>query len=153
MRIRRVEPVDLDAWAAMRGALYADADADELRRECAHFFAHAPATEAVFVAEGSDGRLVGLVELGLRSYAEGCRSSPVPYLEGWYVAPEARRSGVGRALVEAAEAWALALGHFEIASDALIDNRVSHDAHAALGFKEIERSVHFRKALPRRQPK
>ena len=58
-----------------------------------------------------------------------------------------RRSGAGRALMDAAEEWAREHGYAEIASDALLDNEVSHAAHRALGFEEVERSVHFRKAL------
>jgi aminoglycoside 6'-N-acetyltransferase I len=85
--------------------------------------------------------------LSLRPYVDGCDSSPVPFIEGWYVAPEARRTGVGGTLVRAAEAWAIAQGYSEMASDALLDNDVSHWAHASLGFEEVERAIRFRKSL------
>ena len=84
----------------------------------------------------------------LREYAEGCNSSPVGFVEGWYVDPEARRSGVGRRLVEAAEDWAREAGCTEMASDSLIDNDEGHRAHEAIGFTEVERLVCFRKSLP-----
>jgi aminoglycoside 6'-N-acetyltransferase I len=58
-----------------------------------------------------------------------------------------RRQGVGRALLAAAEAWARAMGHSEIGSDALLDNVVSHRAHVASGYAEVVRLVVFRKAL------
>ena len=61
--------------------------------------------------------------------------------------PEWQRRGIGRALVEAAEAWARAAGHTEFASDVEIDNTGSLVAHAALGYREVERTVAFRKAL------
>lgn len=147
MRIRAIEARDVDAWAQMRHALWPDADADELARECAAFLVRPTLIDAVYVAESGSGALVGFVELSLRSHAEGCSASPVPYVEGWYVASEARRDGVGRALIEAAEAWAIGLGHSEIASDAVLDNFVSAEAHAALGFEVVKRTVHFRKAL------
>ena len=99
-----------------------------------------------FVAE-EDGLLIGFLELDQRKYAPGCRSSPVPFIEGWYVEPAARRRGIGRALAEAAEAWSRAAGFDEMASDAEIQNRDSHAAHAALGYEEIERIVCFRRAL------
>jgi len=149
MRVRPIEPGDERAWAAMRGALWPEADAGELARECAAFFERPEMIDAVFVAEDEAGELIGFVELSLRSHAEGCSGSPVPYVEGWYVAGRARSGGVGRALIAAAEGWAVALGHSEIGSDARIDNRISHKAHAALGFKEVKRDVHFRKALLR----
>ena len=150
MRTRPVERRDVDAWAAMRHALWPEADADELARECADFFVQPHLIDAVFVAEKPDGKLAGFVELSLRSHAQGCDSSPVPYIEGWYVATAARKRGVGRALIDAAERWAVDGGYSEIASDARLDNRASHAAHAALGFAETARNVHFRKALTRR---
>jgi aminoglycoside 6'-N-acetyltransferase I len=100
----------------------------------------------VFVAV-EDERLVAFLELDLRSYAEGCASSPVPYVEGWYVIPEWRRRGVGGALMQAAEEWSRARGYAELGSDTEEPNRLSRDAHAALGFEEVETVVVFRKAL------
>jgi aminoglycoside 6'-N-acetyltransferase I len=101
----------------------------------------------VFVAARADGRLGGFAEAATRPYAEGCATSPVAYLEGWYVDPDLRRRGVGRALVAAVEQWARAAGLQEFASDALLDNVTSHRAHARLGFAEVERIVCFRKSL------
>jgi hypothetical protein len=71
----------------------------------------------------------------------------VAYLEGWYVAPRARRRAVGTALVRAAEAWGRARGCTEFGSDVLIDNEISASAHEALGFDETSRVVNFRKPL------
>jgi aminoglycoside 6'-N-acetyltransferase I len=102
---------------------------------------------AVFVAERPDGSVCGYVEVGSRSYADGCASSPVGYIEAWYVDPDVRRSGYGRALLRAAESWARSRGYSEIASDALIDNKVSYDAHIRSGYSEVERVVQFRKSL------
>jgi aminoglycoside 6'-N-acetyltransferase I len=102
----------------------------------------------VFVWERDNGALGGFATYSLRPFADGCDSRPVPYLEGWWVAPDLRRSGVGRQLVEAVEAWARARGHRELASDAELVNEISLSAHAALGFEETERLVLFRKRLP-----
>lgn len=101
----------------------------------------------VFVALRDDVGLCGYLEVGERNYAEGCESSPVPYVESWWVDREYRRRGVGRALMDAAESWARGRGHVEIASDATLDNRRSHKAHRALGYDEVERIVVFRKPL------
>jgi aminoglycoside 6'-N-acetyltransferase I len=100
----------------------------------------------VFIAE-EDGALVGFLELGLRSVAEGCTSSPVPYVEGWYVAPDWRRRGIGGALMRATEEWSRSRGYIELGSDTEEVNRVSRAAHMALGFDEVERLVVFRKPL------
>jgi len=147
MRIRPLELRDRGAWAAMRAALWPEADPDELAHETLQHFAGARSADEVFVAEDVTGRLLGFLELSLRPHAEGCLSSPVPYIEAWYVAAEARGAGTGQALMEAAENWARLRGFSEIASDAMLENEASHAAHRAIGFEEVERIVCFRKSL------
>ena len=147
MKLRPLELRDRRAWADMRAALWPEADAAELSHETVKHFAGVKAAEEVWVSEEVTGRLLGFLELSLRAYAEGCVSSPVPYIEGWYVTAEARHLGVGRALVEAAENWARLRGYTEIASDALLQNDASHNAHRSLCFDEIERIVCYRKSL------
>ena len=119
------------------------ADHDEETRT---FFEQRLEAPVVFVAEAED-RLVGFLELDFRKYAPGCRSSPVAFIEGWYVEPESQGRGIGRALIEAAEAHARAAGHDEIASDAEIENTDGIAAHIAVGFEETERVVYFRRSL------
>lgn len=147
MKLRPLELRDRRAWAEMRAALWPEADAAELAHETVKHFAGVKAADEVWVSEEITGRLLGFLELSLRAYAEGCASSPVPYIEGWYVTAESRHLGVGLALVEAAENWARLRGYKEIASDAVLENDASHAAHRSLGFEEVERIVCFRKAL------
>jgi aminoglycoside 6'-N-acetyltransferase I len=130
----------------MRDALWPGSLADHDAETRNHFETGARAP-VVFVAE-SRGRLVGFLELDYRKYAPGCRSSPVPFVEGWYVEPGLQRRGIGRALIAAAEAHALAGGYHEMASDAELDNADGIAAHAALGFEAVERVVCFCKSLP-----
>ena len=153
--IRPVQPTDAGAWLALRLALWPDEDPAALAADVARFFAE-PGTgpgvmpEEVFVAtlpDSEHGRLAGFAEVSRRLYAEGCVSSPVGFLEGWYVSPEHRQQGIGRALVEAGQSWARDLGCREFASDALADNLVSAWAHRALGFEEVEVIRCFRKEL------
>jgi aminoglycoside 6'-N-acetyltransferase I len=99
------------------------------------------------VAEASDSKLVGFAEVDTRVYAEDCDTSPVAFLEGWYVIPDAQGSGIGRALVNAAETWAREQGLQEFASDTWLHNEAGIQAHLALGFDEVERLVCFRKRL------
>jgi aminoglycoside 6'-N-acetyltransferase I len=87
------------------------------------------------------------LETGTRKYAEGCETTPVGYIEGWYVDPDPRRTSWGRALIEAAEDWARSRGYSEIASDCLLENEVSLKAHTSLGYEETERLIHLRKSL------
>lgn len=107
---------------------------------------------AVFVVEREAGGLAGYVEVGARSIVDGCPSSPVGYIEAWYVDSDLRRSGHGRALLNAAEDWARSRGYSEMGSDALLWNDVSHAAHMASGYEEVDRVVTFRKSLKEFSP-
>ena len=145
--IRPVSPDDFPAWGAMRRALWPDEDRvdahAELRGAC-----DSDAGMAALLAVDAEGEGIGFVDLALRSdYVNGTGTSPVAFLEGWYVAPTWSGRGVGRALVRASEDWARAAGCLEFASDALLDNHASHAAHVACGFAETERVVYFRKSL------
>jgi hypothetical protein len=71
----------------------------------------------------------------------------VGFIEGWYVQPKFQCRGVGRALMAAAEHWAISKGARELASDTWIDHETSQRAHEALGFEVVDRCVHFRKSL------
>jgi aminoglycoside 6'-N-acetyltransferase I len=103
---------------------------------------------AWLVAEDDSGAVVGFAEVGLRSHADGCDTRhPVGFLEGWFVREEERQRGIGAALLHAAEDWARSQGCREMASDALIDNALSENAHLSLGFEVVDRCIHFRKWL------
>ena len=133
----------------MRQALWPGADASELAEETAAYFGGRGPLATVMLCEAEDSEPIGMIELSLRSHADGCRSSPVPFVEGWYVVPDARRQGVGAALMAAAEAWARAGGYSELASDTELENEAGSRAHAACGFEEIGRAIKFRKSLSR----
>jgi aminoglycoside 6'-N-acetyltransferase I len=129
----------------MSVALFPEHPAEELAAGMREHLARPDA--AVFIAERPDGSTAGFVEVGARPYADGCDTSPVGYVEAWYVDPDVRRAGVGRALLAAAEEWARGRGYREMASDTLLDNEVSHAAHRAAGYEEVDRVVQFRKVL------
>ena len=77
----------------------------------------------------------------------GSELAPVPYIEGWWVDPDLRGSGVGRALVSAVERWCRDHGYRELGSDVELDNDVSLRAHPALGFRAYSQLQFFRKKL------
>jgi aminoglycoside 6'-N-acetyltransferase I len=103
--------------------------------------------ETALVAEIAPGRLCGLAEVSLHEEAEGCNSSPVGYIEGWFVDPSHRGRGIGRRLVEAGEAWARSCGCTEMASDTTSEFPESPFAHRALGYIDAGATFHFRKEL------
>jgi aminoglycoside 6'-N-acetyltransferase I len=148
--IRAAQPSDRTGLAAARSALWPSSTREEHDAELAAMLAGEPSStlpQAILVAEAA-GALVGFVEIGLRSHADGCDPRrPVAFVEGWYVAPEMRRRGIGGALIAAAEDWGRSRGCTEIASDTWIDHTISQRAHEALGFAVVDRCVHYRKAL------
>jgi aminoglycoside 6'-N-acetyltransferase I len=147
--IRPARPSDIDALARLRHALWPDGSVEEHRRELeAIFGGTAPGIlpEITFVFE-EEGRVVAFADAALRSYADGCETSPVGYLEGWFVAESHRRRGIGAALLRAAEDWARAQGCTEMASDTWLEKELAQRAHEALGFEEVDRVVQYRKRL------
>jgi aminoglycoside 6'-N-acetyltransferase I len=144
---RAFQDADWDEWLRMSEALFPDAGADDLASGMQQFRQRGRDDAEVFVVDRGDGRLAGFVEVGTRPYADGCDTSPVAYLEAWYVDPDVRRQGHGRALVAAAERWARAQGYREMASDTQLDNVVSQAAHRRAGYHEVDRVVQFRKEL------
>ena len=103
--------------------------------------------EQVMVWEQPGGGLGGWVSFSIRPWGSGTESRPVPYVEGWWVAPALRKAGVGRALIAAVEAWAKMCGFRELGSDADLDNAIGRAAHEALGFEETARMAFYRKKL------
>lgn len=148
MNIRPVKRTDRDEWVRMRSNLYPDSDPEEVDE----WLGNAEQSTlrvgvAVFVADRGHGQLAGFVEIGLRNYAEGCGTTPVAFLESWYVDSDVRGRGLGTMLLRTVEEWARARGLKELASDTTLDNHASLQAHLALGFEEVERQICFRKSL------
>jgi aminoglycoside 6'-N-acetyltransferase I len=149
--IRPVDASSAENWFAMRrdmGPEWLLDGFEALVREYLDTGCIQGLRHCVLMAFDPEGLAVGFVEVSLREYAEGCLTSPVGYLEGWCVAPHARRHGIGRVLVEAGERWAAAQGCTEFASDAELDNAVSLASHARLGFEPVADIRCFRKSIP-----
>jgi aminoglycoside 6'-N-acetyltransferase I len=144
-RIRAYRDDDWPDWLRLSLALFPEYTADVLEPGLREHRARPDAE--VFVAEREDGSVAGFVDVGARRYADGCDTSPVGYIEAWYVDTDARRKGYGRALLEAAEEWARVRGYREMASDVQLGNEVSHEAHRRAGYAEVDRVVQFRKDL------
>jgi hypothetical protein len=57
-----------------------------------------PAT--ILVAQEESGALIGFLEVGLRSHADGCNPAhAIGFIEGWFVQETFRGRGAGKALI------------------------------------------------------
>jgi aminoglycoside 6'-N-acetyltransferase I len=137
---------DLSEWFRLRKLLWDVGEDQEHKDEMLDILGDAR-SQLVLVAELDDGRRIGFLEASIRPFVEDCETDYVGYLEGWFVEPEFRQQGIGRALVETAEKWAQQKGCTEMASDAEIYNEGSISAHQKLGYEETSRLVHLRKEL------
>ncbi len=143
--IRRASVADKPEWLRMRLLLWPREDLEGLRAGMDELLEDPSAV--IFVVVRPDGKLGGFIEAGQRKYVDGCETSPVGYLEGWFVDEDLRGRGWGARLVQAAEDWARSLGLQEMGSDTWLEDDVSIKAHLALGYQETDRLVHFAKRL------
>ncbi len=155
-RIRVAQPSDRSPLAKLQSLLWPDAAPQELMSELDAFFGKQSAgtlPKVILVAQDQVAQdqvaqdqadtVIGFLEVGLRSHADGCDPHrPVGFVEGWFVQQEFRHRGVGRELMRSAEDWARAQGCLEMG-----DNDGALRAHQALEFEVVDRCVHFRKSL------
>lgn len=93
-------------------------------------------------------KAVGFAQCQLRNdYVEGTATSPVGYLEGIFIEKEFRHRGYAKELLSKCEKWAKEKHCTEFASDCEIDNNISLQFHLAMGFKEANRIICFRKDI------
>lgn len=89
MEIREAQPGDLDAWVALRRALWPEDPSESLVAEAKRVLASPD--EVCFLLLHPSLGAVGFIEAALHPGAD----APYAHVEGWYVAPEHRRQGQG----------------------------------------------------------
>jgi aminoglycoside 6'-N-acetyltransferase I len=142
--IREATHADKDAWVGLRHELWPDCRPERHLLEIGQLLAG----NGIVALAWEGSAVVGFVEVSIRrDHVEGTSETPVPCLEGWFVSPDHRGAGAGRALLEFAWDWARKNGFREMASDAELDNDKSIRAHVRLGFVEVDRTVHFVRKL------
>jgi aminoglycoside 6'-N-acetyltransferase I len=91
----------------MRALLWPDAQLEHHRSELDALLSkdkNGTQPMALLAAEDDNGGLIGFLEVGLRSHADGCDPArPVGFVEGWFVQEEFRNRGVGKGLMRSAE--------------------------------------------------
>ncbi len=126
-RLRPATPSDLDAIMAIERATFpsdawsAGLMAAELRSPHGHYL----------VAEAEDGRIVGYAGLSAP------RGAPDADVQTVAVRAEARRAGLGRALVSALLAEARERGAERVFLEVRADNPIAHRLYLSLGFADV----------------
>lgn len=101
--------------------------------------------ECVALVAECDGRVAGWIEVALESAL--VIQQPSAIVTGLVVTRGARRRGVGRALVDAAVAWAREHGARALRVRSRVQREDAHAFYEALGFERVKTQVVFRRAL------
>jgi RimJ/RimL family protein N-acetyltransferase len=151
-RIREADPADAEQLARLADAVSAEpggwlisvagewrSAGDERRYlKALRRYPHA----AVFVAERDDGELVGRLSVGRDPHPASAHVADV----GLMVAIDARRQGVGRALLDAAVDWARKAGVRKLELHVFPWNEAAIALYDAFGFeREGFRKGHYRR--------
>lgn len=143
--IREMTISDAPVLAAMAIKIWDSDDKDELEEE---FIEMTNDKESTCFIKFIDDKAIGFANASLRhDYVEGCETSPVAYLEAIYVDEEHRLLGYPKDLVKRCEEWSREQGAKEFASDCILTNTDSYKFHIAIGFKEVNRIICFKKNI------
>jgi len=145
MRISAVTREHIPVWKRMRQAVYSDLDEAFHDEEMAWLLASDEA--ACFLAWSDEGRAIGLLELTLRNFVDGCIGRPVGYIEGLYLEPDHRGQGHGPRLVAFAADWFKSRGCKDMATDAEATNAEAQAFYRRVGFTERWHVVGFTRPL------
>lgn len=150
--IRPADPSDAEQLARLADAVSSEPEgwlisiagewrsvADERRYlKALRRYAHA----AVYIAEREDGEIVGRLSVGRDQHPASSHVADV----GLMVAMDARRQGVGKALLEAAVGWARRAGVRKLELHVFPWNEAAIALYEAVGFeREGYRKQHYRR--------
>ena len=147
LRVREAMPRDLDAIVALRLALLREyprhpiygrlrADVSDRAREL--FATQLRSTmEVMFLAE-RDEETIGVLRCVESIGSPLLEPARYAYVSSVYVRPEARRRGVLRAMVSAADRWARSRGLRQMRLHNVVGSTAAEAAWSALGFGIVE---------------
>lgn len=141
LRVRPPRPDDAAALADLAAQLGYPTDAEALLGRLASLH---PTDAAVIVAADADDRPIGWCHVELRRTLVEERSGMVL---GLVVADDARSSGVGHALLVAAEDWSRARGCHHVVVATRITRERAHRFYAREGYAVAKTSYFLHKAL------
>jgi GNAT superfamily N-acetyltransferase len=140
--IRSAAAADLPALTRLCGELGYASDPGQVQRRFARVAADPE--HHIFVAEDASGRVLGWVHVHLTKLLESDLRGEVA---GMIVAPEARGRGVGRRLMQAAEAWTKGRGGAQVSLRCNLVRTEAHAFYERLGYKVAKTQLNFRKPV------
>jgi GNAT superfamily N-acetyltransferase len=142
MVVRAMEAGDAEDVARLCGQLDYPSTAEQVAGRFSRITA-SQSDDAIFVA-CVDGRAVGWIHLLMRALLE-----TEPYVEvGGLVVDEGLRGhGIGRALMNRAEAWARERGCARVRLRSNVRRTGAHEFYRALGYSVLKTQYAFEKAL------
>lgn len=143
--IKKASQQDLEELLIMATNLWPDYSPQELRATLAEILSQYKFLILLYVIADKS---VAFIYLGIRvDYVEGSDHSPTGYVEGIYVKPDYRKTGIAQKMLEVGEQWVKQKGCKQIGSDIFLDNQLSYAFHLHSGFREAARLIAFIKDL------
>ena len=143
VRIRAAGAADAAALARLSGELGYATEVEQMTRRLARVLADDE--HRVLVAEADEsGAVVGWLQVHLTKIIE---SEPRGEIVGLVVAADTRGRGIGRKLVEAAEAWAKEQGAESVGVRCNTTRAEAHRFYERLGFRAVKTQISFRKGI------
>lgn len=133
---------DRATWYSFRNSLYHDLSQEFDNQEMELIAMDSMRDSYLIVNDKNDK--IGLLEMSLRNFVDGCLNSPVAYIEGIYLTEEQRGKGYGRKIINWAKEWGRSRGCKELASDVELDNIEAQNFHQQVGFEETCRVVQYK---------
>ena len=146
MTLREAHPSDSGDIARLTGELGYSDDPDTIRGRLERIASQKD--QVVFVAVLEE-RVVGWLQAHASESLESGRRVEII---GLIVGDDCRRRGIGRALVQQAEQWALESGSDVVVVRSNTKRVESHDFYPALGFRAAKTQAVYRKLL-KKEPK
>jgi len=140
--IRQAQVADANEIARLSGVLGYPSTEFQMERRLSILLVDP--RQFVAVAPGSDGRLTGWLAAEQRLLLESGQKAEIV---GLVVEPSERRTGVGAALVNAAERWAERLGLGRIVVRSNLARVESHSFYESIGYKPTKTQQAYAKEL------
>lgn len=140
--IRRAAEQDAPALAHLCAQLGYPTDQDVLTPRLAAILGRPD--QAVFVAAAPSGEVIGWLHVLTTQYLE---SEAFAEIGGIVVDERQRRGGAGRALMQAAEAWAVVQGMQSVRLRSNVIREKAHLFYRSIGYQQVKSQYTFEKEL------